>query len=80
MSREISRLNVRQQDVLLLLMKGLRNAEIGDQLRLSERTIKSYVSQLFLIFDVSNRTELTGLLASSVADRDVAEPVTSRTD
>lgn len=64
MPEGISRLNARQYDVLLLLMKGLRNAEIGEQLRLSERTVESYVSQLFLIFDVTNRTGLAGLFAS----------------
>lgn len=57
------RLNERQRDVLFLLCKGLRNAEIAQQLRLSERTIKWYVSQLFLIFDVTNRTELVGMIA-----------------
>jgi DNA-binding NarL/FixJ family response regulator len=54
------RLNERQRDVLFLLCKGLRNAEIAQQLKLSERTIKWYVSQLFLIFEVTNRTELVG--------------------
>src|SRR5882672_3707413 len=58
-----SRLNQRQRDVLFLLCKGLRNAEIAQQLKLSERTIKWYVSQLFLIFDVTNRTELVGTTA-----------------
>jgi DNA-binding NarL/FixJ family response regulator len=56
----VGRLNQRQRDVLFLLCKGLRNAEIAQQLKLSERTIKGYVSQLFLIFDVTNRTELVG--------------------
>jgi DNA-binding NarL/FixJ family response regulator len=52
------RLTIRQQEVLDLLCKGMRNGEIGYLLRLSERTVKGYVSQLFLIFDVTNRTEL----------------------
>jgi DNA-binding CsgD family transcriptional regulator len=42
------RLNLRQQEVLLLIIKGLRNAEIGASLGLSERTVKAYVSQLLL--------------------------------
>lgn len=57
------RLNDRLRGVLFLLCKGLRNAEIAQQLGLSERTIKSHVSQLLLIFDVTNRTELVGTLA-----------------
>jgi DNA-binding CsgD family transcriptional regulator len=54
------RLNPRQGDVLFLLSKGLRNQEIAAQLSLSQRTVKYYVNQLFLIFDVTNRTELVG--------------------
>lgn len=34
------RLNRRQEDVLFLLSKGLRNSEITTQLHLSERTVK----------------------------------------
>jgi len=59
----MSRLNMRQTDVLLLIRKGFRNTEIAQALGLSERTIKWYVSQLLLIFDVTNRTELVGLLS-----------------
>jgi len=58
-------LNMRQQEVLELLRKGMRNKEIGCLLNLSERTVKGYVGQLLLIFDVSNRTELAGQAAFS---------------
>lgn len=50
--------------MLFLLSKGLRNAEIADQVDMTERTVKGYVSRLFLIFDVTNRTELVGLFAT----------------
>ncbi len=63
----IRRLNARHKAVLLLLCKGLRNSEIADQLRLSPRTVKWYVSQLLLIYDASNRTELAGMAAQEVA-------------
>jgi DNA-binding NarL/FixJ family response regulator len=56
----LDRLTPRRREVLLFACKGLRNSEISQLLRLSERTVKGYVSQLFLIFDVSNRTELVG--------------------
>ena len=46
------RLTHRQREVLSLLCRGLRNAEIGEQLGVSERTVKWYVSQLFIVFDV----------------------------
>ncbi len=57
------RLTATHEQVLLLISKGLRNGEIGRLLGLSERTVKGYVTQLLLIFDVSNRTELIGLFA-----------------
>lgn len=64
MSQAISRhLNQRQQDVLCLVHKGLRNSEIALHLGLSVRTIKGYVNQLFLIFEVTNRAELAGAVA-----------------
>jgi DNA-binding NarL/FixJ family response regulator len=60
------RFTKRHQEVLHLVSKGLRNAEIGHQLGLTERSVKGYVSQLLLIFDVTNRTELVGLFVDSL--------------
>jgi DNA-binding NarL/FixJ family response regulator len=60
------------REILIYISKGLRNAEIGHQLNLTERTVKGYVSQLFLIFDVTNRTELVGLFAhNSIGTSDI---------
>ena len=58
------RLTARQQAVFVLVAKGFRNREIAGQLGLSERTIKGYVSELLLIFEATNRTELVGFLSS----------------
>jgi len=66
-------LNSRQQNILFLVCKGLRNAEVARQLGLSERTVKGYVSQLFLIFEVTNRTELAGRVAIETAEAMLAE-------
>ncbi|HEX5431524.1 MAG TPA: helix-turn-helix transcriptional regulator [Bryobacteraceae bacterium] len=55
------RLNERRQDVLFLIGKGLRNAEIAEQLHITVRTVKWYVSQFLELFDASNRTELAGI-------------------
>ncbi len=57
-------LNQRQQEVLALVREGKRNKEIAHSLGLSERTVKWYVSQLFLIFGTSNRTELVGQIST----------------
>jgi DNA-binding CsgD family transcriptional regulator len=61
-------LNPRQREVLLLIAKGFHNGEIGRHLGLSERSVKCCVSQLLLMFDASNRTELVGLQLESLED------------
>ena len=58
-------LNDRQKEVLALVCQGNRNKEIAHQLGLSERTIKWYISQLFLIFGVSSRTELVAFCSKT---------------
>ena len=63
MESPIERLSHRQAEILRLIGKGFRNREIALQLGLSERLVKACVSQLLLLFDASNRTELAGTLA-----------------
>lgn len=53
-------LTEREQEVLNLLTKGLSNAEIGQQMHLSPRTIEKYVSSLLRKTLTSNRAELVG--------------------
>ncbi len=49
------RLSPRQQQVLELMAKGLTNIEIGQELSISERTVKAYAHELFDRLDVHNR-------------------------
>jgi DNA-binding NarL/FixJ family response regulator len=51
-------LTAREQSVLALLLDGLSNAQIGDRLHLSARTIEKYVSSLLQKTAVHNRAEL----------------------
>ncbi len=51
-------LTSREQEVLALLSDGLSNAQIGDGLHLSPRTVEKYVSSLLRKTDTSNRAEL----------------------
>lgn len=53
-----SALTAREQDVLMLLSNGLSNAQIGDRLFLSPRTVEKYVSSLLRKTDTNNRSEL----------------------
>jgi DNA-binding NarL/FixJ family response regulator len=48
----------REQEVLELLTHGFSNAEMGNKLHLSHRTVEKYVSSLLRKTDTSNRAEL----------------------
>jgi DNA-binding NarL/FixJ family response regulator len=51
-------LTAREQEVLELITHGLSNADIGNQLHLSPRTVEKYVSSLLRKTSTSNRAEL----------------------
>lgn len=51
-------LTKREQEVLNLLTTGLSNAEIGNKLHLSPRTVEKYVSSLLRKTETSNRAEI----------------------
>ncbi|MFM7363053.1 MAG: response regulator transcription factor [Cuspidothrix sp.] len=59
-SQVLTPLTVREQEVLELLTHGLSNAEIGNHLHLSPRTVEKYVSSLLRKTETSNRAELVG--------------------
>ncbi len=47
----------RELEVLQLISEGLSNFEIGERLFISESTIKTHVSSLFVKLDVKRRTQ-----------------------
>lgn len=51
-------LSDREMDVLALVARGLGNAEIGEKLNLSEKTVRNYISTMFEKLGLSNRVEL----------------------
>ncbi|MEC4817388.1 MAG: response regulator transcription factor [Scytonema sp. PMC 1069.18] len=54
----LSEFTQREQEVLELLTHGLSNADMGQQLHLSPRTVEKYVSSLLRKTATSNRAEL----------------------
>jgi DNA-binding NarL/FixJ family response regulator len=56
-SAMIADLSSRESEILRLIAAGLANKEIGAKLELSEKTIKNYVSRMFVKLNVSARTQ-----------------------
>lgn len=52
----------REQEIIALIIKGKTNEEIGDELFLSTKTVKNYVSNIYKKTAVKNRVQLTNLL------------------
>lgn len=57
-SELLSSLTTREQEVLEMLTYGLSNADMGNKLHLSPRTVEKYVSSLLRKTETSNRAEL----------------------
>ena len=55
---ESNELFVREQEVVGLIEKGLRNKEIANQLHISISTVKSHLTNIFRKLDVSNRVSM----------------------
>lgn len=54
-------LTKREKEVLALLVQGLNNREIGEQLFISRSTVKNHVSNILSKFMVSSRTEVVAI-------------------
>jgi two-component system nitrate/nitrite response regulator NarL len=56
--REQAALNVRETEVLRLLVQGLANKEIAASMEISESTVKNTIQQLFAKTGVRTRSQL----------------------
>ncbi len=57
-SHEVEGLTEREREVLLLIAEGKSNKEIGDELHISIKTVKTHVSNLLSKCDLEDRTQL----------------------
>jgi NarL family two-component system response regulator LiaR len=54
-------LSEREQEILTMLVKGMNNSQIAEQLSISRTTVKFHLRGLFTKLNVSNRTEAVAL-------------------
>jgi DNA-binding NarL/FixJ family response regulator len=62
-------LTEREEQILRLILRGLSNRLIGDELDLSEKTVKGYVTSVMEKLHVRNRVEAAMLAADRLADK-----------
>ena len=55
--KELAELSERERDVFRLIAKGLSNAEIGQELFISETTVKTHVTHIFQKLDLRDRVQ-----------------------
>ena len=60
---KLSRLTGQEERILALIAEGRTNHEIGDRLRLAEKTVKNYVSTILSKLEVARRAEAAAYLA-----------------
>jgi two-component system, NarL family, response regulator DevR len=59
----LSRLSPQEERVLTLIADGRTNKEVGDELKLAEKTVKNYVSSILSKLEVARRAEAAAYLA-----------------
>ena len=57
MTGKVNDLTKRELQVLKLIANGMFNREIAVQLKISERTVKNHISNIFRKINVSDRTQ-----------------------
>jgi DNA-binding NarL/FixJ family response regulator len=62
-------LSEREEQILLLIHRGLSNRLIGDELGLTEKTVKGYVTNIMEKLQVRNRVEAAMIAAERTSNR-----------
>ena len=60
---KLARLSAQEERILAMVAEGHTNREIGDRLKLAEKTVKNYVSTILSKLEVGRRAEAAAYLA-----------------
>ena len=60
-AEKLSQLSPQERRVVALLAAGMTNKEIGDQLGLTEKTVKNYLATIFSKLNIARRTQAAAL-------------------
>jgi two-component system response regulator DevR len=60
-AEKLSQLSYQERRVVALLAGGMTNKQIGEQLSLTEKTVKNYLATVFTKLNVDRRTQLAAL-------------------
>jgi two-component system, NarL family, response regulator DevR len=63
LDEKLARLSAQEERILQLVAEGHTNKQIGDRLRLAEKTVKNYVSTILSKLEVARRAEAAAYLA-----------------
>ncbi len=59
------KLTRKETDILRLVLNGMKNSQIAEDLEIAEQTVKDHLSNVYMKFGVENRFELVRSLMSS---------------
>jgi DNA-binding CsgD family transcriptional regulator len=63
--KELNNLTPKEKEVIRFLCAGLKNKEIAERLKITERTVKSHLNKIFSKLKIKNRTELIRYVVNS---------------
>jgi two-component system nitrate/nitrite response regulator NarL len=68
-SNHFPEISAREEQILMLILKGFNNRRIGDELGLTEKTVKSYVTTIMEKLGVRNRVEAAMIAATRLYNK-----------
>ena len=65
-AEKLNQLSHQERRVVALLADGMTNKQIGEQLGLTEKTVKNYLANIFTKLNIERRTQAAALYVEAV--------------